>query len=62
MGGLFHQNRVCKALTKFKGDKASEPHGHTMVFWEFNWETLKEEMIAILKISILAVDCSRYQI
>ena len=41
----FSEIEVFGALNDLNGDKALGPDGYTVAFWQFNWSTVKEEMM-----------------
>jgi hypothetical protein len=49
MESEFEEDEIWAVFQNFKGDKAPEPDGFTMAFFQKCWEILKTDIIAVLK-------------
>ena len=45
----FSKEDVFDALGGFNGDKPLRLDGHSMAFWQFSWEFVKEEVMGFFK-------------
>ena len=45
----FIVDEVFTALNDLNGDNALGPNGFTIVFWQFNWEIVKEDIVRTFK-------------
>ena len=45
----FTEAEVINAINDLNGDKAPGPDGYTVAFWQFNWGTVKEDVLKLFK-------------
>ena len=45
----FMEEEVFISLHELNGEKATGPNGYTVAFWQFNWETVKGEVMTTFK-------------
>ena len=45
----FMEEEIHSALMDMRGDKAPDPDGFTVAFWQFCWEFVKEEVLEMFK-------------
>ena len=45
----FTMEEVLTTLLDLNGDKALSPNGFSMVFWQFSWDFVKEEIMGFFK-------------
>ena len=45
----FTEEEVKVALCELNGGKALGSYGFTVAFWQFNWNTVKSEVMAVFK-------------
>ena len=43
------EEEVFVSLHELNGEKATGPNGYTIAFWQFNWVTVKGEVMTIFK-------------
>ena len=45
----FSLEEVQSTLSNLNGDKAPNPDGHTLAFWQFSWDIIKEDVMRMLQ-------------
>ena len=45
----FTVDEVFTSLNDLNGDNAPSPNGFMIVFWQFNWEIVKEDIVRMFK-------------
>ena len=45
----FTEEEISTALYELNGEKAPSPDGFTTAFWQFSWNTVKNEVMAVFK-------------
>ncbi|RVW51826.1 hypothetical protein CK203_085751 [Vitis vinifera] len=49
---MFSVKEVSSALSELNGDKAPSPNGFSLAFWQFYWDFVKDEIMAIYGLRI----------